>query len=452
MPQRIIFLCYHAFGHINPCLKIAETLKQNGDEVYFAGVGFFRDYVRQQGFSYHILEAYPFGLGLETWVNTVEKKKHIYLSSLRDRLNDRLAKSREADLYWMLKGLNPDVVLLDAFQATDFILMYQYLKKANIRIVLLHATLSTKITTSFPPINSDAFPEDTNAVTKAIRKMRWQQFAKRARKKILNVGLDEGFILRRRIKKNEIPQKYISYQKNLLNFAVENVDEFVLLPKEFDFPNTASETLKHYIGFLPVEKRKGETDASYDQQASTIRQMKADRALKIVYCSFGTIEVKNKKVILEFLERLVTITHRENFAIIISLRAQPEDITKLAVSDKVFIFSSVPQLEVLRYTDVFITHGGINSIKEAIYAEVPMLMYPVHSELDPRGNAARVVYHGLGLRGNAITDSSNDIMKKIKELVLNPCYIRNIQDLKLKDTSYTPQHFLEKLRTVKYLI
>jgi UDP:flavonoid glycosyltransferase YjiC (YdhE family) len=179
--------------------------------------------------------------------------------------------------------------------------------------------------------------------------------------------------------------------------------------------------------------------------------MKADKALKIVYCSFGTIEVKNKKVILEFLERLVTITHCENFILIISLKAQPEDIAKLAVSDKVFIFSSVPQLELLRYTDVFITHGGINSIKEAIYAEVPMLMYPVHSEYDPRGNAARVVYHGLGLRGNAIADSSEDILKKIKELVANPSYKRNIHDLKLKDTLYTPQHFLEKLQSVKFL-
>jgi zeaxanthin glucosyltransferase len=452
MSQRVVFLCYHAFGHINPCLKIAETLKQDGDDVYFAGVGFFQDYVQQQGFRYYILEAYPFGLGLETWVNKVEKRKHVYLSALRDRLNDRLAKSRETDLYWMLKGLNPDIILLDAFQATDFILLYQHLKQSDIKIVLLHATLSTKITSNFPPVNSDAFPEDTAAVEQAIRKMRWQQFLKTVRKKFLNIGLDEKFIIKRRIKKNEIPQKYISHQNNLLNFAIDNIDEFVLLPKEFDFPNTISEMLRHYIGFLPTETRNGETDVNYDRQVSAIRRMKTDSAIKVVYCSFGTIEVKNKKVILGFLQRLVTITQSENFVIIISLKGQPEDVSKLVVSDKVFVFSSVPQLEVLRYTDVFITHGGINSIKEAIYAEVPMLMYPVHSEYDPRGNAARIVYHSLGLRGNAITDSADDIVKKIKELATNPSYKKNIHDLKLKDALYTPQHFLEKLRSVKVLL
>jgi zeaxanthin glucosyltransferase len=451
MPKRVVILVYHAFGHINAYLKIAETIRQNGDEVRFAGVGFFREYVQQQGFRYYILEAYPFGLGLETWVNKVEKRKHIFLSALRDRLRDRLANLREVDLYWMLKELNPDIILLDALQATDFILLYQHLKKANIRIAMLHPTFPTTVDPGFPPPNSDALPDDKIAIKRAVTKLKWQQFVKRIRKKILNVGLDENFILQRRIKRNNVPKKYISRKLNLVNFAVEHLDEFVVVPKEFDFPNTTTEKLKHYVGFQPPEKRNDETNAVFEQHRSTIQELKNDSTSKIVYCSFGTIEVKNKSIITGFLEKLISISHQEKFVFIISLKMQSGDLSKLPASGNVFIFNSVPQLEVLRFTDVFITHGGMNSIKEAIYAEVPMLMYPVHSDLEPRGNAARVVYHGLGLRGDATTDSEDNIKEKIKELTANPSYKRNIHALKIKDSLYSSQQFLEKLSSVKLL-
>lgn len=38
--------------------------------------------------------------------------------------------------------------------------------------------------------------------------------------------------------------------------------------------------------------------------------------------------------------------------------------------------SSVPQVAVLQHTDVFVTHGGLNSIMEALYYGVPMVIIP----------------------------------------------------------------------------
>ncbi|MGE6630141.1 macrolide family glycosyltransferase [Bacillus sp. NPDC077027] len=42
----------------------------------------------------------------------------------------------------------------------------------------------------------------------------------------------------------------------------------------------------------------------------------------------------------------------------------------------VLIYPYVPQLEVLEHTDVFITHGGMNSVNEAIHYHVPMVIIP----------------------------------------------------------------------------
>jgi UDP:flavonoid glycosyltransferase YjiC (YdhE family) len=54
----------------------------------------------------------------------------------------------------------------------------------------------------------------------------------------------------------------------------------------------------------------------------------------------------------------------------------------------------VPQLSLLRNTHVFITHGGLGSVKEAIMAGVPMLVLP--ESHDQPYNAMRIRYHGLG--------------------------------------------------------
>jgi UDP:flavonoid glycosyltransferase YjiC (YdhE family) len=106
------------------------------------------------------------------------------------------------------------------------------------------------------------------------------------------------------------------------------------------------------------------------------------------------------------------------------------------VGENIFILQSVPQLLVLSWTDVFITHGGLNSIKESVYAEVPMLVYPVIPQTDLNGNAARVVYHKLGLNGNLEQDTAEDIQNKIEELLSNSEYKTNIRKLKEIDQVY----------------
>ncbi|MGH8497829.1 MAG: glycosyltransferase, partial [Methylococcales bacterium] len=59
---------------------------------------------------------------------------------------------------------------------------------------------------------------------------------------------------------------------------------------------------------------------------------------------------------------------------------------------------SIPQLALLRRARMMITHGGTNTIKECVYFGVPMVSFPFGA--DHPGNTARVVYHGLGVKGD----------------------------------------------------
>lgn len=60
------------------------------------------------------------------------------------------------------------------------------------------------------------------------------------------------------------------------------------------------------------------------------------------------------------------------------------------------MYNYVPQLEVLKHTDVFVTHGGMNSSSEALYYGVPLVVVPVTG--DQPLVAKRVAEVGAGIR------------------------------------------------------
>jgi hypothetical protein len=384
-------------------------------------------------------------MGFETWARTIEKEKFPRLSALRDRATDRLNNEREVDLYWMLEELHPSFVFIDSRQTTDFIVLYRHLRDRKIKVAILHAMLPATTGLSRPPLNSDVFPDDQYALTKAIHKVKWHQRITMWKKKLMHCGFDDGYLIKRRLKKNQIPEHYISHDFSLLKFPVRNLDEFVIAPREFDFPNSASEPRQHFIGFMTNEMYPAENE--YTNARRTILRLRKNENFKIIFCSFGTITPNDSGVIFSFIKKLIQVSARNNYILVVTAKGVPPDIA----SDRVYIFDFVPQLQVLEDADVFITHGGLNSIREAVHTEVPMLLYPIHPEYDPIGNAARIAYHRLGLRGNAVDDTENEIDEKIKELLSNPLYKRNIRNLKKQDAMYTPANFLTKLNAINAL-
>lgn len=55
----------------------------------------------------------------------------------------------------------------------------------------------------------------------------------------------------------------------------------------------------------------------------------------------------------------------------------------------------VPQLEILKHADIFITHGGMNSINEGLYYELPLVLIP--QSVDQPFVANRVAELGAGI-------------------------------------------------------
>jgi zeaxanthin glucosyltransferase len=443
MKQRVVYLFYHGFGHINSLLKSAAVLEENNYEVYFAGSGFFHSYISHQGYKFYLLKSYPFGLGLEKWINTIERKNSVFFSSLWDRITDRVFNEREVDLYWMLQDLKPAIVLIDTMLSTDFIVMYSYLKKNGIRIATINTMLPTQVSAVRPPLNSDVIPTDLNAGLKAVRKMNSDKRKKKWLHKLMLFGFDDRFIIHRRIKKNHIPKCYISVTPNLLMFSLDDVDEFILAPQEFDFPNFTPNRKQRFMGFMMADARVEIAEKIYEDLSKVIFARKRENRLHLIYCSFGTVPIKQRHAIVSFMQKLCSIAAEGNLIVVISTKVDVHAL--LALNENVYVFNSVPQLEVLMNADLFITHGGLNSIKEAVYAEVPMLVYPVHPEYDPRGNAARVLYHRLGLRGDVLSESIDDIRQKIDDVLSDRQFKENLRRLKNIDRLYNSSRFTDAI-------
>ena len=134
---------------------------------------------------------------------------------------------------------------------------------------------------------------------------------------------------------------------------------------------------------------------------------KKDENKKLIYICLGTVFNDN----LEFFKNCIeTFRNSKEFQIILSIgkMLNVKDLGELP--ENIFAFNYVPQLQVLKQTDIFITHGGINSINEAIFLNnIPLIVIP--QEMDQFDNAKQIEKYGAGIA----LDSKNINPEILKE-------------------------------------
>jgi MGT family glycosyltransferase len=92
---------------------------------------------------------------------------------------------------------------------------------------------------------------------------------------------------------------------------------------------------------------------------------------KIIYIS---VEIKNK--FYDFYLKCKEAFSNENYQVILSLGDNTDLTTFGTIPDNFIIRNNIPQSEILKYTDVFISNGGLISVSEAFYYGVPVIALP----------------------------------------------------------------------------
>ena len=93
---------------------------------------------------------------------------------------------------------------------------------------------------------------------------------------------------------------------------------------------------------------------------------------KVVYISMGTINNN----CLEFYEKCIEALEDPDFKVVMSIGKKVDMASMREIPDNFIVKDYVPQIEVLKKADVFISHGGLNSISEALYYGVPVVAVP----------------------------------------------------------------------------
>ncbi|KAF7636498.1 UDP-glucuronosyltransferase, partial [Meloidogyne graminicola] len=88
-----------------------------------------------------------------------------------------------------------------------------------------------------------------------------------------------------------------------------------------------------------------------------------------------------------------------------------------------------PQLNILAHpkTKVFLTHGGLKSVKESLCSKTPMLAMPVFAEQNH--NTHMVLKFGIGIALNKFDTNAENLYLAIKELLDNPKYGERVEKL-----------------------
>ena len=165
------------------------------------------------------------------------------------------------------------------------------------------------------------------------------------------------------------------------------LDEIVQNPPALNLVYTLEEYQPYREAFL--DKQFQFLGASiYKRKEETIAIPTGEKP--VIYISLGTI-VKGAK---SFFGHCMKAFADEDVTVIMSV-GKTFPIKKLKnVPSNFYVYSFVPQLAVLEVADVFVTHGGMNSVSEALACGVPMVVIPFMA--DQPTNARRLQELGLG--------------------------------------------------------
>ncbi len=439
-----LFIMSAAKGHLNASFGLAR-LVQRSSKVIFAAPLQMHAYIGQQGFGAVSLEGLPFGINGEKALDDMAQLQRVkYFDSLIDRFYDKIYTTRREAIERIVQQTKPDLVFLDSFQSTDFILLYPLSKKYNFQIIFVQTMFSFRQQPCNLPLDCAVV---ANSTTNFNWYWQWYYFKRRLRfirESVIYLGKSNRRMVSDAIARSDGVAQAIDYDQ-CFRVGFKNIPELIIAPQGLEF-TTQKQPYQYYLGLM-VDIERVETVS--ESVRIFLNNLPTDRIL--IYCSLGTLyaDYGNQKHILRFFKNLLqTAVQLADCEFIISLSGL---FSKqfIDIPPNVHFFEFVPQILILKRSAVFVTHGGLNSIRESIALGVPMLVYPVDLRWDQPGNAAKVVFHGLGLHGKMAIDNAKQIETKIKTLYQNPSFKERILKFRNEDRSEAIASILSKMKKMK---
>ena len=432
-----IFILLPERSSYNGSFKLAKELRLAGIEVTYIGPPSYQDFVAAQRLDYAallpdpVLPEYPHGgeRGPIRWwgrLRAAQRAFDGYLAGLSTALGA---------LEQWLGDHQPSVALLEP-------MMWEFsppLLRAKIPVIGLSNTLTARLDTHFPPVFSPTVAVNQPTLWARLGYgVDWSrvalQFAAQHALESMRILASAGA----RAYSGASPRSRVEQSGGRLCLGEYGlrlrVPELVLAPREIDFLQTARQADRHYAGSCVDVNRH---DPAFEWGA-------IEKERDLVYCSLGTYNqfysstTRLFKAVIEAIllePHLQAVIQVGSAALIEELGPQPA---------RVRLVEQVPQLEILRHASVFITHGGIGAVREGLFFGVPMIVFPCW--LDQFGNAARLVHHGVAVRGDR-SRADADLIQRLLVQARSPEVRRAVE--RMRDTFREQESCQEGVRWIE---
>lgn len=356
--MKIVWFCIPAHGHTNPTLGLVKEMTEAGHEVIYFSFEQFREKIENAGAEFISCDACDFEMDDKGSGDRVGKDMAFATELLvKSTLAlDNMVAEKVAQL-------KPDLIVSDSVAYWGKLTAMKY----NIPYV--------SSTTTF------AFND--------------------ASSRYMNQGIGELF-------KMLFSMPKINKQLKKLQEKGYPVKSIIDIVRNDNETNTIVYTSKE---FQPCADTFSDKYCFIGPSIRPVVSPMEKTAEKTVYISMGTV-MKNK----EIYRNCVEAFRDTDYQVIISLGENVEEYTDLP--DNIQVYDSVDQMAVLSIADVFLTHCGMNSASEALYYEVPLVLFPQTPEQG--AVAKRVEELGAGVRLTA--EEKEEILAAVEGVLSNEQY------------------------------
>lgn len=366
---RVLFINAGSEGHINPTIGVVQELISRGEEVVYFTIEAFRELMEETG----------------AIVRTLDDQQFIkaFISGGRDYLLERVngllltADIVIPSVLEQIKGEYFDYIIHDSMFGCGRLLA-QILNLPAIN----SCTSFAQTKESFDQIMERFYTEAPAEIVKAVDD-RFQSLTVKIKEQY-GVQIHSPY----EVFCNPAPLTIV-YTTREFQPCVEAFDQTY----KFVGPSISSRITSDHFDFSAIKEKE------------------------IIYISMGTVfnqAVDFYKLCFEAFGR------NTDYTIVMSIgnKVQIDDLGE--IPHNFIVKNYVPQTDILKYTKIFITHGGMNSAHEGLYYGVPLIVIP--QSADQPMIAEQVINIGAGIKLQMQGLTATELREAVERVLTLPSF------------------------------
>lgn len=364
--KKIVFFCIPAHGHTNPTLGVVRELVNRGHQVWYYSYEMFRSRIEAAGAHFVACDDYDMEIKLTS--KEAARLGNDLILSTKVLVDTTLALDEM--VCRDMGELQPDCIVADS--------MAVWGKTVSMKLDIPFVSSTT--TFAFNQHSAKIMPQSFGDIFRFLLAM------PRCSHHI------------RRLQNRGYPVK------NVLDILQNDDNTHTIVYTSPEFQPSAETFPKEYYSFVGPSIRPA------------VSEVKKTRE-KLVYIAMGTVN----NDMLPLYKACISAFRQTDYQVILSVGNLVRLDALGHLPENMQIDAHVDQIAVLQKADVFLTHCGMNSVSEALYYGVPLVMLPKTTE--QKGVAFRVSQLGAGVMLEK--ESEDSILAAVSHVLSDGSYSEN---------------------------